>query len=218
MPLSLFIIRTFYFDLSLSVFNRQLITLNWHNDCTVVSTQEPDVSKTFFQIIERNRFADNYKQKRKGEIMNALELLKADHDKVDKLFKRAEATEDESKKHELFEQIKLELLTHAHIEETIFYPTIMVNEEIKDIVLEGLEEHKQAKTLLREIPRLADGSEKFEAKFKVLMEDIEHHVEEEESDMFKKVRAAFDSAQLEEMGAQMETEKLVFQKSYNASA
>ncbi len=81
-----------------------------------------------------------------------------------------------------------------------------------------LEEHKQAKTLLREIPRLADGSEKFEAKFKVLMEDIEHHVEEEESDMFKKVRAAFNSAQLEEMGAQMETEKLVFQKSYNASA
>lgn len=150
--------------------------------------------------------------------MNALELLKEDHDKVGKLFKQAEATEDESKKHQLFEQIKLELLTHTHIEETIFYPTIMVNEEIKDIVLEGLEEHKQAKTLLREIPRLADGSEKFEAKFKVLMEDIEHHVEEEESDMFKKVRAAFNSAQLEEMGAQMETEKLVFQKSYNASA
>lgn len=150
--------------------------------------------------------------------MNALELLKADHDKVDKLFKQAEATESEAKKHELFEQIKLELLTHTHIEETIFYPTIMVNEEIKDIVLEGLEEHKQAKTLLREIPQLADGSEKFEAKFKVLMEDIEHHVEEEESDMFKKVRAAFDKAQLEEMGAQMEAEKLVFQKSYKASA
>ena len=94
----------------------------------------------------------------------------------------------------------------------------MVNEEIKDIVLEGLQEHKQAKTLLREIPKLADGSEVFEAKFKVLMEDIEHHVEEEESDMFKKVRAAFDKAQLEEMGAKMEAEKLVFQKSYTTSA
>jgi hemerythrin superfamily protein len=150
--------------------------------------------------------------------MDAIELLKQDHDKVDKLFKQAEATENEAKKHELFEQIKLELLTHTHIEETIFYPTIMVNEEIKDIVLEGLQEHKQAKTLLREIPKLADGSEVFEAKFKVLMEDIEHHVEEEESDMFKKVRAAFNAAQLEEMGAKMEAEKLVFQKSYKASA
>jgi len=150
--------------------------------------------------------------------MDAIELLKSDHDKVSKLFEQAEATESDAKKHELFEQIKLELLTHTHIEETIFYPTIMVNEEIKDIVLEGLQEHKQAKTLLREIPNLADGSEVFEAKFKVLMEDIEHHVEEEESDMFKKVRAAFDKAQLEEMGAQMEAEKLVFQKSYKASA
>jgi len=150
--------------------------------------------------------------------MNAIDLLKEDHDKVDKLFKQAKATENEAKKHELFEQIKLELLTHAHIEETIFYPTIMVNEEIKDIVLEGIQEHKQAKTLLREIPNLADGSEVFEAKFKVLMEDIEHHVEEEEDDMFKKVRKAFDSKQLEELGAQMEAEKQKFQKSYKASA
>lgn len=150
--------------------------------------------------------------------MDAIELLKSDHDKVDKLFKQAEATESDAKKHELFEQIKLELLTHTHIEETIFYPTIMVNEEIKDIVLEGLEEHKQAKTLLREIPRLADGSEKFEAKFKVLQEDVEHHVEEEEEEMFKLVRKAFDKSQLEELGARMEAEKLVFQKSYAASA
>lgn len=150
--------------------------------------------------------------------MNAIELLKADHDKVDKLFKQAEATENEAKKQELFEQIKLELLTHTHIEETIFYPTIMKDDEIKDIVLEGLEEHKQAKTLLREIPRLADGSEKFDAKFKVLMEDIEHHVEEEESDMFKKVRKAFDAATLDELGARMEAEKLNFQQSYKASA
>lgn len=150
--------------------------------------------------------------------MNALELLKADHEKVEKLFKQAEATEDESKKHELFEQIKLELLTHTHIEETIFYPAIMKDDEIKDIVLEGLEEHKQAKTLLREIPRLSDGSEKFDAKFKVLMEDIEHHVEEEEEEMFKKVKKAFDAAQLDEMGAQMEAEKVNFQQSYQASA
>lgn len=150
--------------------------------------------------------------------MDALELLKADHDKVGELFKQVEDTEDEGKKHRLFEKIKLELETHTHIEETIFYPAIIKNEEIKDIVLEGLQEHKQAKTLLREIPNLADGSEVFDAKLKVLMEDVEHHVEEEEEEMFPKVRKAFDSARLEELGAELEAEKQNFQKSYRASA
>ena len=150
--------------------------------------------------------------------MNAIELLKADHDKVEELFEQVEATEDESKKHQLFEQIKLELETHAHIEETVFYPAIMKNEEIKDLVLEGLEEHKQAKTLLREIPKLADGSEKFEEKLKVLMEDVEHHVEEEESEMFPKVKKAFNSTQLEELGTELEAAKQSFQKSYQTSA
>lgn len=62
--------------------------------------------------------------------MNAVELLKSDHDKVEELFKQVEATEDENKKHGLFTQIKAELETHTHIEETIFYPAIMVNKEI----------------------------------------------------------------------------------------
>ncbi len=150
--------------------------------------------------------------------MDALELLKSDHKKVTALFDEAKATEDENKKHGLFVQIKIELLTHTHIEVTIFYPAIMVNEEIKDIVLEGLEEHKQAKILLREIPKLSSESIKFEPKFKVLMEDIEHHVEEEESEMFKLVRKAFDKEQLEELGSQMQAEKLNFQKSQSAGA
>ncbi|MDQ3322764.1 MAG: hemerythrin domain-containing protein [Acidobacteriota bacterium] len=150
--------------------------------------------------------------------MNAIELLKSDHDKVEELFKQVEATEDENKKHGLFTQIKAELETHTHIEETIFYPAIMVNKEIKDIVLEGLEEHKQAKTLLRDIPNLSDGSEKFDAKLKVLMEDVEHHVEEEESEMFPLVKKAFDKEQLEKLGEQLQSEKLSFQKSQAASA
>ncbi len=149
--------------------------------------------------------------------MNALELLKSDHDKVDELFKQAEATEDENKKHGLFTQIKMELLTHTHIEETIFYPAIMVNEDIKDIVLEGIEEHKQAKTLLCEIPNLSAESEKFDPKFKVLMEDIEHHVKEEEDEMFPMVKKAFDKQQLEELGAQMAAEKITFQENYKSS-
>lgn len=150
--------------------------------------------------------------------MNALELLKEDHEKVSQLFDKVKATEDETAHKQLFEKIKQELETHAHIEETIFYPSITENEEIKDIVLEGLEEHKQVKTLLREISNLVDGSEKFEAKLKVLIEDVEHHVEEEENEMFPLVENAFDEDQLEELGEQLEEEKQAFKKSYTATA
>ena len=80
--------------------------------------------------------------------MDALELLKKDHQKVKELFEKAE--EAEAKQQEkIFEQIKTELETHARIEETVFYPAVQEHEELKDMVLESLEEHKQIKTLLR---------------------------------------------------------------------
>ena len=100
--------------------------------------------------------------------MNAIELLKSDHDKVDLLFQKVKATED-TEHPKLFEKIKAELEVHTHIEETIFYPKIKENEELKDIVLEGIEEHHQVKMFLRELSALAEKSEKFEPKLKVLM-------------------------------------------------
>jgi hemerythrin superfamily protein len=156
-------------------------------------------------------------EQREGIIMNAIELLKADHDKVDLLFQKVKATE-ESKHHALFEKIKEELEIHTHIEETIFYPKIKEEPELEDIVLEGIEEHHQAKIFLRELADLADDSEKFEPKLKVLMEDIEHHVMEEEGEMFPKVQELFDEAMLDELGAQMQEEKQKFKKSYSASS
>ena len=149
--------------------------------------------------------------------MNAIELLKEDHDKVDRLFQKVKATEEGEHK-ELFEKIKEELETHTHIEETIFYPKLKEEEELKDIVLEGIEEHHQAKMFLRELSNLVEDSEKFEPKLKVLMEDIEHHVQEEEGEMFPKVEKAFDAATLDELGKQMAAEKQNFKKSYKASA
>lgn len=149
--------------------------------------------------------------------MNAIELLKADHDKVDLLFQKVEATE-ESEHKALFEKIKEELEIHTHIEETIFYPKIKEEPELEDIVLEGIEEHHQAKIFLRELAALSEDSEKFEPKLKVLMEDIKHHVQEEEGEMFPKVEEIFDEAVLEELGAEMEKEKQSFKKSYSASS
>ena len=145
--------------------------------------------------------------------MNAIELLKEDHDKVDKLFQKVKATPDGDHK-ELFEQIKAELDVHTHIEETIFYPKLKEegDDELKDIVLEGIEEHRQAKMFLKERAALADDSEKFDPKLKVLMEDIEHHVQEEEGEMFKMVKEQFDEFTLQELGKEMEKEKKNFGK------
>jgi hemerythrin superfamily protein len=149
--------------------------------------------------------------------MNAIELLKQDHDKVSRLFQKVKGSE-EVKHQELFEQIKQELEVHTHIEETIFYPKIKEEKELKDIVLEGIEEHHQVKMFLRELSGLADDSEKFEPKLKVLMEDVTHHVQEEEGEMFPKIEKIFDEATLEDLGKQMEEEKKSFKKSQTASA
>ncbi|MDQ3132141.1 MAG: hemerythrin domain-containing protein, partial [Acidobacteriota bacterium] len=119
---------------------------------------------------------------------------------------------------ELFKQIKAELDVHTHIEETIFYPRLKEESELEDIVLEGIEEHHQAKMFLRELDGLSDDSEKFEPKLKVLMEDITHHVQEEEGKMFPDVEKILGAAELEKLGAKMEEEKKKFAKSQSASS
>ncbi len=151
--------------------------------------------------------------------MNAIELLKADHEVVASLFEKVKASE-ESGHAALFAKIKAELDVHTHIEETIFYPKLKEtgNKELVDIVLEGIEEHRQVKMFLKELSALSEDSEKFDPKLKVLMEDVEHHVKEEESEMFPLVKKEFDAEALEEMGAAMEAEKKSFKKELSASA
>ncbi len=149
--------------------------------------------------------------------MNAIELLKQDHNKVSLLFQKVKGSKDSQHK-ELFEKIKEELEVHTHIEETIFYPKIKEEKELEDIVLEGIEEHHQAKIFLRELSALTDDSQKFEPKLKVLMEDVEHHVQEEEGQMFPKIEELFDQSVLEELGTEMEKEKQNFKKSQTAGA
>jgi hemerythrin superfamily protein len=149
--------------------------------------------------------------------MNAIELLKSDHKTVERLFQKVKAT-DEGEHKELFVKIKAELDVHTHVEEKIFYPRLKEEEELEDITLEGVEEHHQAKMFLRELSNLTEDSEKFEPKLKVLMEDITHHVQEEEGIMFPKVEKVIDKAELEELGKRMEEEKKNFQKSQATSS
>ena len=140
--------------------------------------------------------------------MDALELLKQDHQKVKELFQQGQQTHDKKQQKQIFKEIKSELETHARIEETIFYPAMEEHEELKDMVLESLEEHKQMKTVLRELTKLSATSERFKPKFKVLIDDVSHHAEEEEEGkMFPKVRKLIDQAELEQLGQELETAK-----------
>jgi hemerythrin superfamily protein len=140
--------------------------------------------------------------------MDALELLKEDHQKVKELFEEVEETEDQREKTRIFSEIQRELETHARIEETVFYPAMEQHEELKDMVLESIEEHKQIKTLLKEIDNLKSDSEKFEPKLSVLMENVEHHAEEEEEGkMFPKIREICSQEDLEKLGEELEAEK-----------
>ena len=140
--------------------------------------------------------------------MDALELLKQDHAKVKELLEHAEDAEQGKERNAIFDKIKNELETHARIEESVFYPAVQKHEELKDMVLESLEEHKQVKTLLREMDNLSKDSEKFEPKLKVLKENVEHHAEEEEEGkMFPKVRKLFNAQELQDLGAKLEASK-----------
>lgn len=124
-----------------------------------------------------------------GEIiMNAFALLKADHEKVAGILDRIEGTAERAVKGraELFARLKNELDVHARIEEEIFYPALEEADETRDIALEAYEEHRIVKQLLKELASAPKDNEQWTAKFTVLKENIEHHVEEEEGEMFKK--------------------------------
>jgi len=141
--------------------------------------------------------------------MNAFTLLKADHKKVAGLLEKIDATTERGVKtrEELFTQLKTELDIHTRIEETIFYPALEKADETHDITLEAFEEHKVVKTLLSELQSLGKDKEEWTAKFTVLKENIEHHVEEEEGEMFTKARKVLGEDGAQTLGSRMEKAK-----------
>ena len=152
--------------------------------------------------------------------MNAIELLKADHDKVKKLLSDLETTTERGIKTrtELFATIKGELTVHEIIEEEIFYPELKAHPKAKDIVLEGYEEHHVVDLLMSELENLPVDDENWGAKAMVMKENIEHHIEEEEGEMFKTARSVFDAQELTDLGARMAARKAQAQKELNIPA
>jgi len=147
--------------------------------------------------------------------MDATSLLKEDHRKVKKMLAELESTTERGVKtrEELFTKVKQELVVHEAIEEEIFYPALKEHPKTKEIALEGYEEHHVVDTVMAEIEGVAYDDEKWGAKFTVMKENLEHHIEEEEDDMFKKARQVMDEAELEELGERMSARKTELQRS-----
>ena len=100
--------------------------------------------------------------------------------------------------------LKAELSIHERIEEEIFYPALKSHPKAKDIVLEGYEEHHVVDEIMGELEATDVTDETWGAKFTVMKENIEHHIEEEEGDMFKQARQVFDDDELEDLGRRMQ--------------
>jgi hemerythrin superfamily protein len=136
---------------------------------------------------------------------DAVSDLMADHRKVEELFKQYEkAKEDSAKKQQVFTQIATELKVHTMLEEEIFYPASrQVVEE--DMINEALVEHQGAKDLIAQLEAMQPDDEMYDAKVKVLQEQIEHHVEEEESELFPECRRS--DMDLKAIGEQLKARK-----------
>ena len=143
--------------------------------------------------------------------MDAIVLLKDDHKTVEKLFKQFEKAGDNAAKtkRELVDQIIEELSVHAYIEEQIFYPVAReAVPETEDHVKESLEEHHIVKWVLEELRDMDPEDERFDAKVTVLMENVRHHVEEEEQEWFPEVRKELGRKKLQELGDRLEKAKI----------
>ncbi len=140
--------------------------------------------------------------------MDGITLLKQDHKTVEKLFKQFEKAKQPAEQRKVAEKVVKELSVHAAIEEMVFYPAIRDRvPETEDTVLESLEEHHIVKWVLSELEDMKPDHERFKAKMTVLIENVRHHVEEEESELFPQVRKAIGRKELGELGDAMEKAK-----------
>ena len=150
--------------------------------------------------------------------MDAIALLVRDHKEVEQLFRQFEKLTERAQKskQKIVAKIIRELAVHAAIEEMLFYPAVRTAalkansrslKEAADTVQESLEEHHVVKWTLSELEKMKPEEERFDAKVQVLMESVRHHVEEEQEELFPKVRKLFDAEVLEQLGERMQKAK-----------
>ena len=134
-----------------------------------------------------------------------IELLKTDHRRFENLLKEGEATTERAKKgrREILGTLTSELNVHEALEEKILYPALKPHAEAHDLVLESFQEHHVADMIVKELHEVDKDDEQWGAKFKVLKENVEHHISEEENKLFPAARGVLKKDELLALGAQM---------------
>ena len=135
--------------------------------------------------------------------MNALDLIKEDHKRLKKLLKETLEAEGSQRGHQM-DHLRTELVAHERMEEEVLYPRLREDKKAREEVLEGYEEHHVADVILDELLDVPPETDLWKAKVKVLKENVEHHMDEEETELFKKARAVLDRDELERLGERME--------------
>jgi hemerythrin superfamily protein len=135
--------------------------------------------------------------------MNAIELLMSQHRDVEKLFAALPAAKTAKQAQQIFVELADALAIHATIEEQVFYPESRQT-RTQELLLDSVEEHLSVKRLLADLLHVEPGDPSFAAKCRVLEDQVQHHVEKEETELFPEVRRLLDDDVLEELGDKME--------------
>ena len=136
-------------------------------------------------------------------VMDALELIKRDHKRLRKLLEQTLEAEGAEREQRL-DHLRTELVAHERMEEEVLYPRLRDEKKTHEPVLEGYEEHHVADVILDELLDVPPETDLWKAKVKVLKENVEHHMDEEEDELFKGARAALDREELNRLGERME--------------
>ena len=181
-----------------NAFDRSLLTTGRDALVSIMAPAKPPVRS------EAERVREGHNEAKEGHV-DAIELLEQDHKKVKELLEKVGATDEDAieERRSLFDQIRKEMQTHELIEEQIFYPALKDHPKAKDVVLEGYEEHHAVDVLLDELDDVPFDDERWSPKMTVIKENIEHHIEEEEEEMFEKARSILDEDELDELGRRM---------------
>jgi hemerythrin superfamily protein len=135
--------------------------------------------------------------------VNALDLLRTQHEEVESLIEEIEDSDDPGEKANLFAVLADNIAAHSIIEEKLFYPTV-VAKQTREMLVEAVEDHLSVKRLVADLLDLDPENEHFDAKLSVLKEQIRHHAHDEEEDkLFPKVKKLLTASELEELGAKM---------------
>ena len=138
--------------------------------------------------------------------MDVLEFLKDEHDEAKSMFSKLEKARG-AEAQRLWDRLRSMLTLHEEMEETHLYPSLKEEPPTEDLILESYQEHHVMDVLIGEISELEPSDEEWAPKIKVLQENTEHHIEEEEGELFPKVRKIWDKARREEIGQRMQQMK-----------